>query len=161
MRNRSNASREDIILFAVIYFGLGFVLHFLWEYVQCSPYFRHLENSPNLSSMFKATGGDLLMMSIVYGFVSLAFHSWVWFKQNITFRLIGSIAVFSVAIAVCVEIWALETNRWTYTSANPILPFIGVSVLPLLQMLLINPVAAYIAIFLISKRHADQIRTIS
>lgn len=48
-----------------------------------------------------------------------------------------TLAFVGAASAIGVERWALITNRWTYTTAMPIVPLLGVGLWPTLQMTII------------------------
>jgi hypothetical protein len=50
--------------------------------------------------------------------------------------LLGTALVLSISI----ELHALATQRWEYTAINPRIPGLGVSVVPMLQLLILFPV---------------------
>ena len=129
--------------FVFLFSTIAFVLHFAWELVQCSAFFRHVQNPANLEAMITAASGDVLMIWTVFLLMAAGYRSLTWFNSQWNFRLIFSIVGFSLLLAVFVELWAVRTERWIYTENNPLLPFLGVSILPLMQMALINPVSMY------------------
>lgn len=137
-------NRQTKAIIAVFSF-LGFVFNFVWEYLQCAPFFRHAGESPTALSMVKASAGDVLMMVFVYLAISILNGSWKWISEDWSFRKIAIIGILSIIVAVLVELVGLNSARWTYTSRNPLIPGIGVSLLPIFQMLLINPVSFYIS----------------
>ncbi len=55
---------------------------------------------------------------------------------------IVSLVLLGAAVAVAVEWWALATERWQYAGAMPIVPFLQVGLLPVLQMTIIPPIVA-------------------
>lgn len=134
---------KQIFIFIFLLCVVGFFLHLFWEYFQCGPYFLHLQIPASFSAMIMAALGDLIMMVIVYLFVSVTFRSFSWFKRDWNFQVFRVLVAASIALAIIVEIWAISTGRWTYTDKNPLIPILGVSVLPVLQMALINPIAMY------------------
>ncbi len=124
---------------------VGFVLNLIWEVVQCSTYFRHLSVPLELSAMVYVSIGDVIMMWAVYGTVSLLTGSATWFLRDWNGATFARIAAIGSLIAIGPEIWSLKSGRWAYTENNPVIPLIGVSVLPLLQMSLISSISMYFA----------------
>lgn len=125
--------------FGMLFSVLGFVLHYVWEYIQCTPFFLHIVNTPTPGAMAFAAAGDIVIMWTVYLMMVLKYRSFTWFQKDWSFVTSLSLVGFSVLLAIFVELWALKTERWAYTENNPILPFFGISILPVLQMALINP----------------------
>jgi predicted ATPase len=142
---KMTTTARNASVFVTFFSAVGFLLNFAWEYVQCEPFFRHIESRPSLLAMSRATLGDVLMMIVIYLAVAGLKGSLSWFSPPWTFRLITLIAIPSFVIAVLVEFAALSTNRWEYTSRNPVIPWLEVSLLPILQMLLIAPISFYVS----------------
>lgn len=134
---------QQNFIFGFLFCALGFLPHLSWEYFQCGPYFLHLQTPASFSAMIKATWGDLIMMVIVYLFLSVIFRSFSWFQRDWNYHVFLVLVAASSALAIGVEIWALTSGRWAYTDKNPLIPILGVSILPVLQMALINPIAMY------------------
>lgn len=141
------------LIFVFCFCALGFLLHLIWEYFQCGPYFLHLQNPASFSAMIKATLGDLIMMVIVYLFLSVIFRSFSWFQRTWNCQVITAIITSSVVLAIIVEIWAIKSGRWAYTDKNLLIPILGVSIFPVLQMALINPIAMYCSHQALRKGH--------
>jgi hypothetical protein len=53
--------------------------------------------------------------------------------------------VLAIALSVAVEVHALAMGRWSYTAAAPKLPFAGVSLLPILQLIVLLPISFALA----------------
>lgn len=132
-------SLRFIMLFSVV----AFVFYFIWEYAQCALFFRHIETPANLGAMISATIGDILMTGAVYVMTAISYLSSTWFEGHWSLRSTITVGGFSVVLAILVELWGLRGARWAYTENNPVLPVLGVSILPLLQMALINPVSMF------------------
>lgn len=148
------ATRSRIIFFVASVSTVGFSLHLLWEYFQCSPLFIHLKTSPTYWSMICATLGDVSILWVSY-FGVVAFNRslfWPWTTQNAMSW--GLFIVVSVVIAEIIEYLAISRELWTYSSANPTLG--GVSVIPLFQMASLNPLT-----ILITKKLLNFKRTIN
>ena len=93
--------------------------------------------------MVFATAGDIIIMWTVYLMMALVHRSFTWFQEGWNWIVKFSLVGFSVLIAIVVELWAIKTERWAYTVNNPIVPFLDVSILPLMQMALINPISMF------------------
>lgn len=139
--NDSNATSS--ISFVMLFSAIAFVLHFAWEYIQCTPFFIHVQNPPTLGGMIYAALGDVLMIWAVFLMMAVRYRSFAWFngRWNLSSTLL--IVGLSLFLAVLVELWALRTERWAYTENNPLLPILGISILPLIQMALINPISMF------------------
>lgn len=137
-------SRQSYRLFkfALSFSLVGFVLNLAWEYLQCSSFFRHIKIPPTLSAMVLVTLGDVAMMWVIYLMAAVATRSLAWFQAKSNLGFICTLGS-SILVSIIVEQWALKENRWTYTELNPLLPFVGVSVLPVLQMVIITPISIY------------------
>ena len=134
----------SVFCFGMLFSVLGFVLHFAWEYSQCSAFFLHIKNIPTPGAMAFAAGGDIVIMWTVYLMMAFKYKSLTWFRGDWNFRTKLSLIGFSVLFAIVVEIWALKTERWAYTENNQVLPLFGFSIVPVLQMALINPVSFFV-----------------
>ncbi len=143
MQKLNDSSATSSPHFVILFSAIAFVLHFAWEYVQCAPFFRHVQNTPNLSAMISATSGDILMIWAVFLVMATGYRSFTWFNDHWNLSSVLSIVGVSLFLAVLVELWAIRTGRWAYTENNPLLPALGVSILPLLQMALINPISMF------------------
>ena len=42
--------------------------------------------------------------------------------------------LFGIVVAVLIELWALQTGRWAYTGAMPLVPFLGAGLTPTIQL---------------------------
>jgi hypothetical protein len=115
-------------------------LHYAWENVQCRLFFVHRANPADQWSMLQAAGGDLLLTWIAYLVVATLTGHWLWIQQRWTARvwiiLLGTALVMSISI----ELYALATQRWEYTAINLRIPGLGVSVVPVLQLMILFPV---------------------
>lgn len=132
-----------LIRFGIFFSIIGFSLHLIWEYFQCSPFFRHERVPPSFTAMIIATAGDLAILWLAYLVTAAFTRSLTWFRQDWAFPAIAFLILSSILIAILVEYLALKSGRWTYTPANPTLPYLRISVLPILQMALINPTSVY------------------
>ena len=141
MQKLNNSTDTGFPCFIMLFSAIAFGLHFAWEYVQCAPFFRHIQNPPNLDAMISATLGDILMIWLVFLVMVVGHQSFTWFNGPWNLGSTLSIVGLSLFLAVLVELWAIRTERWAYTENNPLVPILGISILPLMQMALINPIS--------------------
>lgn len=138
--------------FALSISVISFLLHLLWEYIQCSALFIHLKLTPKFLSMIRVSLGDVAILWVSYLFVSGIKKTFFWgltpwnSSGGIIFLLI------SAGIAELLEYKAIQQGLWTYTSANPRLPVLGISIVPIFQMMVVNSVSLSLARFFI-KNH--------
>lgn len=122
--------------------AVGFFFHLIWEYMQCSPLFIHLKVTPTFWSMLCATFGDVGILLAAY-LVTAAMNrdiSWPWSTQS--FMAWALFVAFSAGIAEIIEYFAISRELWTYSPINPTVR--GVSVVPLFQMGVLNPLTILI-----------------
>lgn len=133
------------LLFFLYFSLMAFLFHFIWEYLQCSPYFIHLKNPPTLVSMLKATAGDMVILWSTYLLLSVFNQSLSWgLRPWKAWEGIG-LVLLSSAIVEVIEFRSLQQGLWTYTPINPTVPGVGISILPLLQMGVINPLSLFLS----------------
>lgn len=126
--------------------AVAFVLHFVWEVVQCRLFFVHLELPPTWSGMLGATGGDVVLTFLAYVLVAVGTRDWRWHlrrRWRLSAWLILELAALTLAVAV--ERMGLEMRRWAYATDVPMLPGFGVSLVPTLQLLLLFPMIFAVA----------------
>ncbi len=134
--------RRTVVNFIVIS-TIAFILHFIWEWFQCGPFFIHRGTQASPISMVLATFGDLILTFFIFGFalfLGRLDRSLMALKSP---RGLVCIEIIAFATATAVEKVALATNRWSYTEINPLLPLLDVSVLPVLQLMLLTPAVVF------------------
>jgi len=131
------ATNQRVASTFILTSGIGFLFHLIWEYLQCSPLFIHLKVTPTAWAMICATLGDIGILWVSYLAVALLKRDMFWpWAAEIPMAWV-LFAVFSASIAEGIEYFAVNRQLWTYSSINP--TFRGVSVVPLLQMAVLNP----------------------
>ena len=145
MKKFYDSTATSSLPFVLMFSAIAFVLHFSWEYAQCAPFFIHIQNPHNLSAMISAASGDILMIWAVFLMIAARYRSFTWFNDHWNLASKLSIVGLSLVIAVLVELWAIRTERWAYTENNPLLPVLGISIIPLIQMALINPISMFVS----------------
>lgn len=128
--------RESLRLGAAI-FIVGIFVHFLWEMLQSFAY--EMGALPLMRVVLYhlwATLGDAVLMVLIYGAVALPARNLRWMERSRPRDLLLML-ILGLVLAVGIEWRALATGRWAYTGAMPILPGLGVGLLPVAQFLLL------------------------
>lgn len=119
-------------------------LHYAWENVQCRLFFVHRANPADQWSMLQAAWGDVLLTWIAYLVVATLTGRWRWLHGPWTARVWIILLGTALTLSVSIEFYALATDRWAYTDINPRLPGLGVSLIPILQLLILFPVTFWL-----------------
>lgn len=135
----------------IVVSAIAFVLHLVWENMQCSQ-FIHINSPPSQLAMIVASLGDVALTWLAFLGVAVVSRDLKWYSnENWATIQIICIQAEAVAISIFVEYFALQTNRWSYTDSNPLIPGLDISILPVLQLMILLPVTFILARFTIRK----------
>ena len=137
------SGRRNVTFLIVKISVIGFLIHLAWEYVQCSPLFLHLKVGPTFWSMICATVGDVGIFWTSYFLVVALTRSLLWPLKSHGSAIWVVFAGLSAGIAEVAEYFAINRGFWAYSSINPTIG--GVSVVPGVQMVTINPLTILIS----------------
>ena len=123
------------------------LLNFPWEVLQ-APLFAGMAEAPfsqAIKGCAQGTLGDMVIMLIAYGAVSLTARSRAWVaaptgRQRALFIAIG------VLITAVIEWLATRghwVQNWFYSSNMPVIPGVNIGVAPLLQWVVLPPLAIW------------------
>ncbi len=149
--------KRAIVFHAFSVTGSAFVLHSLWENMQCPWFFIHRGGNSGQITMVFATLGDVAMTWMAQGLVAAVSRRWLWLLEPWHWRQWAVLLGAALTLSVFVESWALATSGWAYTAINPRVPGTPISVLPVAQLLLLFPLTFWLSRKLIrvaSKPHA-------
>ena len=131
MPDSGSARVADAALLA----GWVFATNLVWESMQCVPFFVHgRDEGPFLQVMARAAAGDVVLTAAILVLVGIVSRKVFWWRGEISGRHWALVWAIAVPLAIAVERWALATGRWSYTDTNPVLPWVGVSVFPVVQL---------------------------
>jgi len=130
---------------AVVLSGLAFGFHFVWEGIQCPLFFVHGTFEASWWGMFLAALGDIGLTWVIYGVVAVISRRWRWVREPWQPLQLVTLIVTALALGVAIELRALHEGRWDYTDLAPLVPLLGVSIVPLLQLLLLTPLVVKMA----------------
>lgn len=121
------------------------VLNYVWEIAQ-APLYTGMEGWGNIWwHCFVASLGDGILVSIIYAVGSAAFRRSDWHLYP-SVQAYGLMLAIGLCIGLGVEWVAVDVfNRWSYTTGMPLIPGLGVGLVPVLQMLLLPPLIFRIA----------------
>lgn len=122
-----------------------FLLHFVWEILQ-TPFFWSMPGMAHWTATLlcvRATLGDVVIGIACFSAVSLAWRDRGWFLAPHRAMLALYVGLGVLATLV-LEMHALGTGRWAYAAAMPVLPGLGVGLVPVLQWLVLPPAALFI-----------------
>ena len=124
----------------------GFVLNEIWEIAQMFVYVETAGRSwtSSLGLCMWAAVGDVEIILGIYAAGALAISDLVWGLRG-RWNIYAAAAVLGLAYAVLVGHAALAAGRCSYTERMPVVPGLGASLWPLLQMTLLPPLTVWIA----------------
>lgn len=133
-------SRTSLSVIIISIFA--FFLNFIWENAQAPFYSGYQSFMQHLWICTKATFGDVIIILLLY-FMFAAVYSKNWI-QKLNPRYILSLMVVGGFISVVLEMWAISIGRWSYSPSMPIIPFVKVGLLPVIQMMILPLLIFYL-----------------
>ncbi len=123
----------------------AFVLHLAWETIQCPIFFEHGSYDASPWGMVLATVGDVGITWTLYAAVAVSSWQWRWSVQRWSWQRWATLLGLACAIGVVIESRALARHLWSYRALTPLLPGMKVSVIPILQLMVLPPLAFRLA----------------
>lgn len=112
----------------------SFLLNFAWEMLQ-APFFAEMPDMPHWEAVLiclQATVGDVVITLAGFAAAGLIDRRALWFERPSRRALLTYLAT-GIVITMLVEWHAVATDRWKYADIMPVLPWVGVGVMPILQ----------------------------
>jgi len=157
--NRSGVSRIldrpdlNVLVFA-------FLLNYPWESLQ-APLFAGMRTAAHwdaVKACTQASLGDAAIMLFAYLGVAGATRDRWWFRSPLYGPITGFVCL-GVIITILIEYLATTSVNpnwgWRYANSMPVLPLIGLGLTPLLQWLLIPPIAIWFVRRQLATVHPD------
>ena len=118
-------------------FVVSIFVHSLWEQLQTFAYdCGALSLNAFVVYHSLATLGDGGLMLVLYG-AGWAIHRDPAWIDAMTWRDLPWIAGLGGVLATGIEVRALTTGRWAYSEWMPVIPGLGVGLIPILQLVLL------------------------
>lgn len=124
--------------------AVAFVLHYGWETLQCPLFVHRKDDTVMWVAMVLATIGDVVLTWLVQVVVAAYSRRWIWPRGAGRASWV-LLLLLAITIAVVIERYALMTGRWSYAPTNPQIPGLGVSWLPVAQLVVLLPVSFLLA----------------
>ncbi len=123
----------------------SFLLNFAWEVLQ-TPFFYDIIDKIKtvVRYRFHCTLGDVMISLAGFWFVALILRSRNWFLNPTKKKLLLFVA-FGVSYTIFSEIKNVSLNKlWAYSDFMPVVPYIDVGIVPLIQWIIIPPLLVFI-----------------
>jgi hypothetical protein len=119
-------------------FLIGATLNFPWEMAQAPLYAPMGTLGQATWRCFRASLGDGVLVLLVWMTGAMIFRSSAWFGGSSKARLAFA-SIVGLGLATLVELWGLQTQRWSYGSRMPLVPGLAIGLVPLAQMAALVP----------------------
>ena len=120
----------------------AFALNWVWENVQMAFYASYENAAREFLICSAAAVGDALLTLVAYGALTALFTAFgLKGRRGIDYP---GLAFCGALIAVVIERIALAAGFWSYADAMPIVPYLDVGLLPLIQLVLLMPAALWL-----------------
>ncbi len=120
------------------------VLHALWETLHVPLYMGYEALGWGLPIELFATTGDVLYTCAGIFFVSWITSTSILKEPILSVRTHMLCAGAGFVVALFVEYKAFYFDRWSYTEAMPMIPFLEVGLSPVIQMTVLIPLTVYL-----------------
>lgn len=146
MTERGTTEHGSLPRFIAAFSVASFVMNWFWEMLQM-PAYVDMAGRPWSETAIRctlATLGDVGISLGIYAVAALAAGRLQWGMTG-RWNVYAAAAVLGAVVATAIEWWAHASNRWTYSAAMPVLPIVEVGLWPLLQLIVLVPLALWIA----------------
>lgn len=125
--------------------GMSFLLNFIWENIQMPLYkgYSYTHFWQHIPICLTATIGDVLITLFLFIIFSIVLEDLFWYKK-LNFKIIFLVVTMGGVINIVIEKIMLQAGWWVYTGNMPILPFIQVGFVPIIQMMTLPSLTFYI-----------------
>ncbi len=123
----------------------SFLLNFAWEVLQ-TPFFLDISGKINtiIWYRFQCTLGDVMISLGSFWLVALISKTRTWFLNLTKARLLLFVA-FGVSYTIFSEIKNVSLNKlWAYSDFMPVIPYIDVGIIPIIQWIILPPLLVFI-----------------
>lgn len=135
---------NKLIRTLLIIAGISFLLNAVWENAQAPLYQGYSNFWQHFPICSTASLGDVLIILILY-FVLAAINRNIFWIANISRADIVIVIALGSLVGIGIEKWALAIGHWQYSSNMPLIPYVEVGLLPVLQMSLLPFLTYYIS----------------
>ena len=154
MHPHSPTTRPGALVRLAALFGIAVALNYPWELAQSPLYVGSDQWGSTWWHCFAASLGDGILIVVIFLAGAAAFGRSDWFEQPAKWHY-GLMLATGAALAIAVE-WAAVyvAHRWSYAAEMPLIPGLEIGVAPIVQMLILPPIAFRVLTFWL-RRKAD------
>lgn len=140
LRALSATPEFNLAMFALL-------LNFPWEILQ-APLFEGMAAAPHsdvIGACLQATLGDAVIMLLAHASIAAVTRRRLWLLAP-SWREVAGFAAVGVAITAVIEWLATRghwAQTWAYSSAMPLIPGIEIGLSPVLQWVIVPPIALW------------------
>lgn len=131
--------------FACVLSVLATILHAIWEFAQCVPFYTDGRFAMTLAGMLQAVAGDVVLTWLICASAARVLRSPLREPAAAPGLELATLAAIGAMLATGIELHALSSGRWRYSALMPVVPGIGVGLLPLLQLAVLPVLALRLA----------------
>ena len=142
----------------------AFLLNYPWEFLQV-PFYRDMPSALHWSGVLvcsMATIGDVIIMLAAFWLTALAARSRRWVVEPRA-RHIALFVAIGLVITLFIEHMAVRSDwGWRYESNMPLVPLLGAGLAPVLQWIVLPPLALwFVRRQVVGAEHVDAAKTSS
>ncbi|MDA2917067.1 hypothetical protein MYX64_09555 [Nitrospinae bacterium AH_259_B05_G02_I21] len=139
-----NADQPSFAALLGTLYGVAVAVNFIWEVPQMAFYeWWGASWSVGLLICLQAALGDGLLVLTLYGLGYAFFRQRNWILQP-SVAGYSLLVLAGMVIAVAIEMHALAWGRWAYNALMPVIPGLGVGLVPVVQMMILPTLIAFL-----------------
>ena len=142
LKKETNKSRFKQLVFIITI--IAFVLNFIWEMLQMLLYKGMQNNIQSTAVCALAAIADALMVILIYFCFALIYKKVLWVQQLTVFQIFILVLVGGIG-AILAELRYTALSTWTYNKSMPVIPFINVGLIPVLQFMILPACIYYLS----------------
>lgn len=132
---------QKLLLLHLFIFLFAFLLNLFWEYLH-TPLYLMITNHTSFDYFYMATVDGIIVL-LIYWLVCLEARTFFWLSE--LQKHIALILISGIFVSSFIEVKNVYfTHVWSYAAAMPIIPFLGVGLSPVLQMIVTPLVTFYL-----------------
>ncbi len=138
-------------LLLLIIIIIAFVLNFIWEMFQM-PFYKGMQfNIQSVAVCALAAIADALMVILIYFGFALVYKKPFWVQQLTVFRISILVLVGGIG-AILAELRHTSLASWAYSKTMPLIPFVNVGLIPVLQFMILPACIYYLSYWFIKMK---------
>jgi hypothetical protein len=123
--------RNNLTKIAIV-FLVAFLLNLIWEHLHSLLYDNYKGGEITNFILIRASFNDAIFISLASVFFFIFKHT-----RHAWLVALSSLLLLSIGI----EVWALETFRWSYKEIMPLVPYLAVGLTPVIQLALLGHIS--------------------